>query len=44
MKGGKPAGVQISMTMQELEAETAHDYGVADNAIQEGTILDGWNE
>ena len=44
MKGGKPAGVQISMTMQELEAENAHDYGVADNAIQEGTVLDGWSE
>lgn len=27
MKGGKPAGVTITMTMQELQIETAEDYG-----------------
>ena len=26
MKGGKPAGVNLSMTLQELEAHTADDY------------------
>jgi hypothetical protein len=32
MKGGKPASVQLSMTMSELEIETAHDYGAEVNA------------
>jgi hypothetical protein len=27
LKGGRPAGVTISLTMQELQIETAHDYG-----------------
>lgn len=43
MKGGKPAGVSISMTLQELEAETAHDYGVGDNPIQNATLMDQGN-
>ena len=29
MKGGKPAGVTISLNLTELEIETAHDYGTA---------------
>ena len=29
MAGGVPAGVSISITLQELQIETAHDYGVA---------------
>jgi len=29
MAGGVPAGVTISITLQELQIETAHDYGVA---------------
>lgn len=28
MKGGKPAGVNIQMTLQELQIETANDFGV----------------
>ena len=32
MKGGKPGAVQLSMTMSELEIETAHDYGAEVNA------------
>jgi len=27
MKGGKPAGVQISLSLQELSMQTAEDYG-----------------
>lgn len=38
MKGGKPAGVQISLSMQELSIQTANDYG-EDEA--EGTNLTG---
>ena len=34
MKGGKPAGVTINISLQELEIETAHDYGHEDNAQQ----------
>jgi hypothetical protein len=33
MKGGKPAGVNISMQLSELEIETAHDYGAAGNNV-----------
>ena len=29
MAGGVPAGVSISITLQELQIETAHDYGIA---------------
>jgi len=32
LKGGKPGAVQLSMTMSELEIETAHDYGAEVNA------------
>ena len=32
MKGGKPGAVQLSMTMSELEIETAHDYGAEVNS------------
>jgi c-di-GMP-binding flagellar brake protein YcgR len=27
MKGGRPAGVNIQITLQELQIETANDYG-----------------
>lgn len=40
MKGGKPAGVQISMSFQELEIETAHDYGTESNDIQQSVLHD----
>jgi len=33
MKGGKPAGVNISMQLSELEIETAHDYGAVGNDV-----------
>ena len=39
MKGGKPAGVSIQLSFQELEIETAHDYGVGDNAVQDAPNL-----
>lgn len=39
MKGGKPAGVTIQLSFQELEIETAHDYGVDANEIQEAPNL-----
>ena len=29
MKGGKPAGVTLSLNMTELEIETSHDYGTS---------------
>jgi hypothetical protein len=32
MKGGKPAGVNISLQLTELEIETAEDYGAASGA------------
>ena len=38
MKGGKPAGVQIQLSFQELEIETAHDYGVGSNEIQQSVL------
>lgn len=40
MKGGRPAGVTISMSMQELQIETAHDYGeeeIAENSASNQT-------
>ncbi len=36
MKGGKPAGVTLSLNMTELEIETSHDYGTeGENRIQD---------
>lgn len=35
MKGGKPAGVTLSMSMTELEIETAHDYGAENEGRQQ---------
>lgn len=32
MKGGKPSAVQIALTFQELEIQTANDYGVSAGA------------
>lgn len=34
MKGGKPAGVTLSLQMQELQIETAEDYGASPAAAQ----------
>lgn len=34
MKGGKPAGVSIMMSLTELEIQTAHDYGESENDLQ----------
>jgi len=42
MKGGKPAGVNLSLTLQELEIHTSEDYGddVRDSEI-EGVVNEG---
>lgn len=34
MKGGKPAGVSIQMSLTELEIQTAHDFGAVGNPEQ----------
>jgi hypothetical protein len=39
MAGGRPAGVQISLNLQELQIETAADYG-APSTTTDGVILD----
>jgi hypothetical protein len=38
MKGGKPAGVTLNMSMTELEIETAHDYGAENEGRQQDAI------
>jgi len=40
MRGGKPAGVTLSISLTELEIETAHDYGATGNSIQEAVNLE----
>jgi hypothetical protein len=35
MKGGKPAGVTLTMSLQELQIETAEDYGAASADAQD---------
>lgn len=40
MRGGKPAGVTLSMSLTELEIETSHDYGAAGNSIQEAVNIE----
>lgn len=40
LKGGKPAGVTISLSMQELAIETAEDYGANLLASSEGIVDD----
>ena len=46
MKGGKPAGVQISLSMQELSIQTANDYGEeqAESTNLAGVDVDKFNE
>ena len=39
MAGGRPAGVQISLNLQELQIETAQDYG-APSLQTDGAVLD----
>jgi hypothetical protein len=39
MKGGRPAGVNIQLSMQELQIETAHDYGEAETTSDEGQFM-----
>jgi hypothetical protein len=39
MAGGRPAGVQISLSLQELQIETAADYG-APSTTEPGVTLD----
>jgi len=39
MAGGRPAGVKISLNLQELQIETAGDYG-APSTSEPGTILE----
>ena len=36
MQGGRPAGVNISITLQELQIETANDYGAISPTPMEG--------
>jgi len=38
LKGGKPAGVTLSLSMQELAIETAEDYGAESLAANEGIV------
>lgn len=38
LKGGKPAGVTLSLSMQELAIETAEDYGEASLAANDGVV------
>jgi hypothetical protein len=33
MAGGKPAGVNISITLQELQIETANDYAITSPVV-----------
>ena len=40
MKGGKPAGVSLSLSLQELQIETAHDYGAESIDAQPAIPLD----
>lgn len=40
MKGGKPAGVTLSISMTELEIETAHDYGAAGEGREQRAMSD----
>ena len=39
MKGGKPAGVTLTMSLQELQIETAEDYGAASADPQDAPPL-----
>lgn len=39
LKGGKPAGVSLSLSMQELQIETAHDYG--EEALEDVGVSQG---
>ena len=38
MQGGRPAGVNIAITLQELQIETAEDYGRSDNTVEKGVL------
>lgn len=38
LKGGKPAGVTLSLSMQELAIETAEDYGAESLAANAGVV------
>ena len=38
LKGGKPAGVTLSLSMQELAIETAEDYGAESLAANQGML------
>lgn len=40
MKGGKPAGVQIQLSLQELSIQTAQDYGEDEQEAQAVTGVD----
>lgn len=40
LRGGKPAGVTLSLSMQELAIETAEDYGEEALAVNEGIVSD----
>ena len=40
LKGGKPAGVTLSLSMQELAIETAEDYGEPALAANDGIVSD----
>lgn len=40
MKGGKPAGVTLQLEMQELQIETAEDYGAQSATAQEGKTIE----
>jgi hypothetical protein len=39
MKGGKPQGVSISLQMQEMQIQTAEDYGAEGVSPSEATAL-----
>jgi hypothetical protein len=39
MKGGKPQGVSISLQMQEMQIQTAEDFGAERPAQSEATAL-----
>ena len=40
MQGGRPAGVNISITLQELQIETANDYGAISDTPMEGRTFE----
>jgi hypothetical protein len=40
MQGGRPAGVNISISLQELQIETANDYGAVSPSAAKGATLE----